>query len=139
MILVLSDDKMKKIIITLILASLLSILFFEVQATEVSDSEWQRLLELNAKARETGICEVHNTKMEKKEALIRWGLPPPPGPDEPSYIYRMKNFPHAEEFVEGGCILPIEKKETERKHICQDCQKAEKEWFNTHKIKKKNS
>ena len=94
------------------------------------------LAALRREAEETRICEVHGTKLEEKEVPIRWGLILPPDSDEPTFTYRMKNFPNAQEFVTGGCIVPVDKKETERIFICPDCQKAKEEWFKKHKTEK---
>ena len=103
-------------------------------ANDISDTEWQSLLAMNAEATKTGLCYVHKTKMEKKAVPIHWGLPGPLGNDEPSTVERMRLFPFAIKYSNGGCC-PIPGKETEEVFVCRECQNAEAIWFEQRKQK----
>ena len=94
----------------------------------LSDREWVFICQRSGEALKSGVCEVHNVAMKKTPAPIRYGLPAGPGPNEPTYVYRMIFFPHAQSFVEGGCI-PMPNRTTEELYICGKCQSAEKSYL----------
>lgn len=71
---------------------------------------------------------MHNIAMKKTRVPIRYGLPAGPGPNEPTYVYRMLFFPHAESFSEGGCVV-IPNRITEEVLICDKCKIAEKNYL----------
>ena len=94
----------------------------------LTDREWLFICQRNSEALKTGICEVHKVAMKKVAVPIRYGLPSGPGPNEPTHVYRMLFFPHAEMFAEGGCI-PIAKQTTEEVLICAECRRAEENYL----------
>jgi hypothetical protein len=94
----------------------------------LTDREWLFICQRNSQALKTGICEVHSVAMKKMSVPIRYGLPAGPGPCEPTYVYRMLFFPHAEMFVEGGGV-PITNRTTEEVLICNKCKDAEKNYL----------
>lgn len=71
------------------------------------------------------ICEVHQQRMERRDLPIRSGYP-----DRslfPSRSEEVKQFPHGQEYVWGGCCgMPGE--ETQRGFVCGECVAALKKW-----------
>jgi hypothetical protein len=66
------------------------------------------------------VCEVHHSKMVRKEVPVVYGLLTLDATPE------RQAFPHGADFVGGGCFEGPEK--TASVYICPDCEKARAEW-----------
>src|SRR5690606_31296337 len=96
----------------------------------VEEAQWKKLAERANKANETGVCPVHEMKMTKTEVPIEYGLPAPPGPNQPTPLQRAQLFPFARKFVLGGCV-PIDKETHTQIFVCSSCLTAEKQWLSS--------
>ncbi len=99
---------------------------FSTPPPSLTEKEWLVICERNRAAQESGVCEVHGTKMDKTAVPIRYGLPAIP--NEPSYVYRLLCFPHAAKFEEGGCIV-IPGRENQDIYLCKSCVTAESQYL----------
>ena len=75
-----------------------------------------------------GICEVHGTQMTKTNVPIYYGLLMP-NTNMPPYEVVQKRFPHAQDFVEGGCIVFRGQPKTSTIDSCVRCREAKNQWF----------
>jgi hypothetical protein len=81
-------------------------------------------------ARKSGICNVHRAKMLKKQVPIRFGLI---DFTDPYYSHEISRFPHAHEYVNGGCEFdPVADKTPHRTFVCPECKRAERRWALAH-------
>ena len=71
-------------------------------------------------------CEVHHSRMERKEVRIIYGLVLP-GPDAPSPDTERRLFPHGQEILLGGCISTPDRP-TGNIYVCSECKKAYAKW-----------
>lgn len=73
------------------------------------------------------VCEVHHIPMEFKAVPVAYGLMRP-NPDDPDDATEHRLFPHAREYVPGGCIVMADWPKTERIYVCRECQQAAAGW-----------
>src|SRR5690606_32981421 len=77
------------------------------------------------------ICEVHNVPMKRGTVPIRYGLgPAPPGWGGT----REKEFPNANSYIMGGCLVDVDNPETDRVTYCPVCRAAENEYIASGRI-----
>ena len=89
-----------------------------------------RLARAAMAARKSGVCNVHHVKMLKKRVPIHFGLI---DFSDPYYSHEIARFPHAHEFVNGGCDLdPVEEKAPHWTLVCPACKRAEWQWAFAH-------
>jgi hypothetical protein len=94
-------------------------------------TEMDRLAGAAIKAQDSGICNIHHIRMQRKMVPISFG-----GPlrfDTPFYYATMRYFPNAREHINGGCV--IDKKLLGKKkprYVCPVCKRAEREWALEH-------
>ena len=69
-------------------------------------------------------CNVHGTILRPLKVPVYYGLP---ARDEALWDARAKLFPNSKSFVLGGCIVDLERSESEQL-VCDECCKAEKAW-----------
>ncbi|HEY2711361.1 MAG TPA: hypothetical protein VGI60_02515 [Chthoniobacterales bacterium] len=82
-------------------------------------------------AQKTGVCNIHKVPMKKKLVPIVWGLM---NIDiGPLLSTQIRFFPHARDYVNGGCEIDPARKNTKVPiYICPECQRAQLEWINAH-------
>jgi len=100
-------------------------------AWSLTSAEADRLARGALRAQDTGICNIHHIRMRKKVVPIHWGLVVI---EEPHYSAQLSQFPHAREYVNGGC--EYDAKEDKAKHwryICPECKRAEWQWALKHR------
>jgi len=71
-------------------------------------------------------CEPHGIQMTKTNEPIAYGLIRPNEYGRARQAASTNNFPHAEEWLLGGCILGTPTQAVI--YVCSDCQKALKKW-----------
>jgi len=97
----------------------------------VSSAEADRLARAAIRAQETGICNVHHIRMQKKSVSIHWGLVTF---EEPYYSAELRGFPNAREYVNGGCEFDErEDKKPHWRYVCPECQRVEVAWARAHR------
>ncbi len=77
------------------------------------------------------VCEVHQTRMEKKRVPVWYGYIVD-GPGEPSRQEELKSFPHRREYLLGGCVSGPESPQTALLYMCDDCKAAYDAWKLAH-------
>jgi len=94
-------------------------------------AEMDRLARAAIKAQETGVCNIHHIRMQKKLVPIYFGGPA--NFDSQFYYATMRQFPNAREHINGGCVVHeklVGKKK--RRYVCPACKRAEREWALKH-------
>lgn len=74
----------------------------------------------------SGTCEVHGIHMAKRSVPIAYGLIRLNEYGRARQTVLTNSFPHADEFVLGGCIVGAPTQAVI--YVCSDCQKALKKW-----------
>jgi hypothetical protein len=100
-------------------------------SSPLSSAEADRLATEALHAQDTGVCNIHHIRMQKKTVPIHWGLVVI---EEPHYSAQLSQFPHAREYVNGGC--EYDAKENKAKHwryVCPACKRAEWQWALKHR------
>jgi hypothetical protein len=104
----------------------------------------ERLKEGAARVRDqtrgkSDICPVHKVKMPAKEVPVQFGLPATFLPE----FRKLKaaEFPFAEEFISGGCVLDDDPlfPETGKVFVCPKCVAAWNRWLEAAKKKVEES
>jgi hypothetical protein len=96
----------------------------------LTDAQRDRLARAAIAARKSGICNVHLVKMLKKRVPIHFGLL---DFSDPYYSHEISRFPHAHEYVNGGCeVDPIAEKKLHSTLVCPECRQAEWRWALAH-------
>ena len=80
-------------------------------------------------------CEVHGVEMERAIVPIYYGLPAIPLDQD--YLRALNEatrsaFPHAQEFVEGGCIVKLGAPRRAAIYRCPCCLTARRDWMQQH-------
>lgn len=72
-------------------------------------------------------CEIHGVQLKYGRMPIYYGLMgPPPGWGE----VRANNFPHANSYIMGGCVIEIDNNREEgRAYYCPECRVAEQAYL----------
>lgn len=76
------------------------------------------------------VCEVHQTRMERREVPISFGLPPVMR-GLPTLEEEKTLFPHRRDYVLGGRVSSSGKR-TETMYICSECKAAYDSWRKSH-------
>jgi hypothetical protein len=76
-------------------------------------------------------CEIHHTRMERKEVPISYGLPCLLA-GEPTVDVEQRLFPHRREFVLGGCTILETSPNTKDLYVCRECRTAYENWKKEH-------
>ena len=85
---------------------------------------------------QSGICEVHNTRMPKTTVPIHYGFSPCDERDLARYSASKTAFPHAEESVGGGCIVPLFASRRAVIYTCDSCKTARQQWEHDYDAKR---
>jgi len=94
-------------------------------------AEMDRLAGAAIKAQDSGICNIHHIRMQKKMVPIYFGGPLPF--DTPFYYATMREFPNAREHINGGCEIDEKLLGKKRpRYVCPACKRAEREWALKH-------
>jgi hypothetical protein len=99
--------------------------------TDQLSAEMDRLARAAIKAQETGVCNIHHIRMQRKLVPINFGGPLDFG--SPFSYATMRQFPNAREHIDGGCV--VDEKLVGRKkprYVCPACKRAEREWALKH-------
>lgn len=75
---------------------------------------------------QSGVCEVHHSKMTKSTVPIHYGLFRPDERAGARNAASANAFPHAVEWVGGGCVVGSSKKAVI--YTCAECESARQEW-----------
>jgi hypothetical protein len=84
------------------------------------------------KSDENMTCEVHGLKLEKDEVEVVYGLLP----FDEERMEAHKNFPHANTWVGGGCVISGDSPERFEVIYCRACRAAEEEWEARHEARR---
>ena len=96
----------------------------------LTDAQRDQLARAAIAARKSGICNVHGVKMLKKRVPIHFGLL---DFTDPYYSHQISRFPHAQEYVNGGCeVDPVAEKRLYWTLVCPECKRAERRWALAH-------
>jgi hypothetical protein len=82
----------------------------------------------------SNICEVHTREMREVRVPIYYGTPDfwnEKWKAEQEAI--VASFPHAHEWLAGGCVRWFDSPKKATLFVCSACQNAEKKWKDTHK------
>jgi hypothetical protein len=71
-------------------------------------------------------CEVHKIQLKKARVRIVYGLPLEAV--DPKARKARAQFPNANSYATGGCIVDRKSPKTEEVYYCQECRIAEQEW-----------
>jgi len=77
---------------------------------------------------ESNLCEVHHTHMSKTKVPIGYGLMAQDEQSRARYTASTNAFPHAEESVGGGCMVPLFAAHRALIYSCPSCQTAREQW-----------
>lgn len=69
-------------------------------------------------------CDLHGTKLKKKEVPIRYGMPAYDAATE----VREELFPNAKSYFLGGCMVDFDNPTSENEFVCEECREAEPQW-----------
>ncbi|MCA1635250.1 MAG: hypothetical protein LC802_16560 [Acidobacteria bacterium] len=69
-------------------------------------------------------CEFHGLELEKDSVEIVYGLLP----FDEEKMEACRNFPHANTWVGGGCLISSDNPERVEVLYCRACRAAEEEW-----------
>jgi hypothetical protein len=80
-------------------------------------------------------CEVHGVDMERAVVPICYGLPAIPLDQD--YLHALDEatksaFPHAQDHVEGGCIVKLGAPKRAAIYVCPSCRSAKQDWMGHH-------
>ena len=80
-------------------------------------------------------CDVHGVEMQRTVVPIYYGLPAIPLDQD--YLRALDEatksaFPHAQEFVEGGCVVKFGTPSRAAIYVCPCCRSARKDWMDHH-------
>jgi hypothetical protein len=105
--------------------------FYGAEYPRVSGAQKEKLTRAAIKAQETGICNLHHVKMQEKRVPVHYGLLVV---DDPYYTAQVCYFPHAREYVNGGCDIPSLDFQKERswRYVCPECKRVQKQWAIAH-------
>ena len=96
------------------------------------DPEHERLWQGAFEAQETGICNIHHLRMQKKRVPVAFGLSVFDLDGQYSSA-ELTYFPNAQEYVEGGCCVePEVQKEAHYRYVCPECKHAQRQWAIAH-------
>jgi hypothetical protein len=94
-------------------------------------AEMDRLAGAAIRAQDTGTCNIHHIRMQKKAVPIYFG-----GPfdfDSPFYYATMRSFPNARDYVNGGCEYDAQlEKKPHSRYVCPECQRSQLVWARAH-------
>jgi hypothetical protein len=97
----------------------------------LSSAEADQLARGAIRAQETGVCNIHHLRMQKKIVPIHWGLVVI---EEPYYSAQVSQFPNAREYVNGGCEFEPERERVKHwRYVCPVCKRAEWQWALRHR------
>lgn len=105
--------------------------FYGAEYPRVSEAQREKLTAGAIKAQETGICNLHHVKMQKKRVPVHYGLLVF---DDPYYTAQVCYFPHAREYVNGGCVVRSldAKKDRALRYVCPVCKRDQRTWAVAH-------
>lgn len=75
---------------------------------------------------QSNVCEIHQGEMEKANVPIYYGLMRLTPLGKAYVAASTKAFPHAEQDVDGGCIVSREREAVI--YVCPQCAKARRQW-----------
>jgi hypothetical protein len=85
---------------------------------------------------ESRVCEVHHARMSKTTVPLQYGLPAFDARDIARYPASTNAFPHAEEWVGGGCIRPLFPYHRAVIYTCDACKTARQQWEHDYDTKR---
>jgi hypothetical protein len=105
--------------------------FYGAEYPKISERGREKLARGAIKAQQTGICNLHHVRMQKRRVPVHYGLVVT---DDPYYLAQLRYFPNAREYVNGGCdILSLDvQKERAWRYVCPPCKRAQKQWALVH-------
>jgi len=105
--------------------------FYGAEYPKISEREREKSARGAIKAQQTGICNLHHVRMQKRRVPIHYGLVVT---DDPYYLAQLCYFPNAREYVNGGCDIPLLDVQKERawRYVCPACKRAQKQWALAH-------
>ena len=105
--------------------------FYGAEYPKISEREREKLARGAIKAQQTGICNLHQVRMQKRRVPVHYGLVVT---DDAYYLAQLCYFPNAREYVNGGCDIPSLDVQKERawRYVCPACKRAQKQWALAH-------
>lgn len=83
---------------------------------------------------QSAVCEVHHTQMNKSTVPIHYGLIRPDERARARYAASTNAFPHALEWVGGGCVVDTPKRAII--FTCTACKTARQQWEHDYDTKR---
>ncbi|HEY0455335.1 MAG TPA: hypothetical protein VGE41_03110 [Verrucomicrobiae bacterium] len=77
---------------------------------------------------ESPVCEVHHARMSKTTVPIHYGLLSIGDHDSARDAVSTNAFPHAKEWVGGGCLVPMFPSRRAVIYTCAVCKIARQQW-----------
>ena len=74
------------------------------------------------------ICEVHHVQMIKVSVPIHYGLPAYGEREAARRAASTNSFPHARDWVGGGCVVTRHSPRDAIVFVCAECQRGWREW-----------
>lgn len=78
------------------------------------------------------VCGVHQVPMDKRVVPIRYGLMRPGEKDAARERAAKLAFPHATEWLGGGCVIERDSPKQVKIYICPSCEDARRQWDREH-------
>ena len=77
---------------------------------------------------QSDVCEVHHARMSKTSVPILYGKLAPSERENASYYTAITNFPHAKQWIGGGCMIPMFPSHRAVIYSCEACKAARQQW-----------
>ena len=77
---------------------------------------------------ESAVCEIHHIQMEHTVVPIGYGLILPDAKAQARFAASTNEFPHANTFVLGGCVVSDDSPKRAVIYTCPECKKAASRW-----------
>ncbi len=109
-------------------------------AQEKLTREWARQRAESTKLQEdqkSGICHVHQIKMELRTVEIHYGLPVADSSQTPiprAWLPKLlaataAEFPNADDLSAGGCVVSADSPKTRKVYMCPNCVEAKRKFM----------
>src|SRR5581483_273712 len=101
--------------------------FYGAEYPKVSEGQREKLARDAIRAQESGVCNLHHVRMQKKRVPVHYGLVVA---DDPYYLAQLCYFPNARAYVNGGCDIPSRDFQKDRswRFVCPACKRAQRKW-----------
>jgi hypothetical protein len=101
-------------------------------APRSSEAEIDRLARASIESQKSGICNVHQVRMQRKLVPVEFSHLPTAYFSSEYDNARLREFPNAREYALTPNPGPQARREKTRRYVCSACKRAEREWMLKH-------